>query len=281
VVIPAWDEYAQEMLLEAVSSAAEQSIRPSIVVVDNASETALPVLEDVEVISLDRRVSIGAARNTALPGLSTSFVVFLDADDLLLPGALEALVWGIDRDPRLATYTLSIVDNVTGGRHRSPRLIARLLARFPPVFAVANTIWSLLPTQGCTIMRTGDVRRCGGYGDGDHGEDWVLAVSLAFRGRVSFDRRFGLRYRQRHTSPGQQPLQAATLLENARRVRQRIAQDPEIPDWVRGILPAIGATQWFAARVAHPVYRAARTQLGGWRSRRTAGRASPASAEQY
>ncbi|MEQ1463675.1 glycosyltransferase family 2 protein, partial [Salmonella enterica] len=43
-------------------------------------------------VRLPARVGLGAARNAALALVETPFVAFLDADDVLLPDALERLV---------------------------------------------------------------------------------------------------------------------------------------------------------------------------------------------
>jgi glycosyltransferase involved in cell wall biosynthesis len=258
VVIPAWSAYAGAELVEAVASVRRQTVPAEVIVVDNASEVPLPPLDDVAPVRLARRQSTGAARNAGLVRVRTPYVVFLDADDLLLDGALAALVHGLDADGGRSVHTVSILDGLTGGRYRSPRPSARTLSRAPALFALANAVWSLLPTQGCTIMRTGDVRACGGYGDSDHGEDWALAVSLAFRGTVSFESRPGLLYRRRTDSPGATGLSGRVLLENARGVRDRIRQDGAIPAWVRRLLPLIAVAQWLAARAAHPLYRSGR-----------------------
>jgi glycosyltransferase involved in cell wall biosynthesis len=259
VVIPVWDTYVLGGLLEAVTSVKRQAVPADLIVVDNASEVELPPLPDVELLRLGTRRSTGAARNAALERLRTPYVVFLDADDLLLEGALPALVEGLETAPAASAHTLSIVDGITGRRHRSPRRLAYALSRLPALFALANTIWSLLPTQGCTIMRVGDVRGCGGYADCSQGEDWVLGVSLAFRGSVSFGRRPGLTYRLRENSPGAGALSSRTLLNNARAVRVRIREDPAIPPWVRSALPLIAVAQWCAVYIAHPLYRSMRT----------------------
>jgi glycosyltransferase involved in cell wall biosynthesis len=261
VVIPAWSAYAGPDLVDAVASVRAQRIPVELVLVDNASEIPLPALEGAQLMRLEQRQSTGAARNAALECLRTPYVVFLDADDVLLDGALAALVDGLDGHAGHAAYTLSIIDRVTGRRYRSPRRVARALAHTPRLFALVNTTWSLLPTQGCTIMRASDVRACGGYGDSDRGEDWVLAVSLTFRGAVAFDRRPGLLYRRRPDSPGALGLGAGVLLDNARRVRMRIRDDPGIPGWVRILLPVIATAQLLAARIAHPLYRSARSFL--------------------
>ena len=268
VVIPVWDAYAGDGLLEAIASVNRQATPAEVIVVDNSSEVELPPLRDVELVRLDARRSTGAARNAALSRLRTPYVVFLDADDLLLDGALASLIDGLDADERRSACVLSILDGATGRRHRSPRRLARTLSRSPAIFGLANTLWSLLPTQGCTIMRVRDVRACGGYADSSHGEDWVLGTSLAFRGSVSFDRRPGLVYRRRRDSPGVAALAVGVLVDNARAVRARIREDPGIPRLMRSALPFLAVAQWCAARIAHPLYRSVRAVLTDYRAAR-------------
>jgi glycosyltransferase involved in cell wall biosynthesis len=263
VVIPVWDAYAGEGLLDAMASVRSQSPPPELIVVDNHSEVPLPALGDAVVVRLDHRRSTGAARNAGLERVRTPYVLFLDADDVLLPGALSALVDGLDQNCDCSAYVMSIVDGVTGARHRAPRRVARVLSGRPALFAMANTVWSLLPTQGAAIMRTADLRACGGYGDRDRGEDWVLACSLSFRGRVLFDRRPALCYRRRADSPGAAGVGRAVLLENARGVRARVRDDPAVPTWAKSALPLIAAGQWAAARAAYPAYRSVRDWFGG------------------
>jgi glycosyltransferase involved in cell wall biosynthesis len=258
VVIPVWDDYAGERLLQAVASVHAQDLAAELVIVDNASRTPLPALDGATIVRILDRVSTGAARNAALPHLDTTYVVFLDADDVLLPNALSTLAESMRAKPWTSSCALSIVDAVTGERFRTPRRFAGRLARVRPLFQLANTIWSLLPTQGCTIMRVDDVRACGGYGDRTYGEDWVLSVSLTFRGQVEFVSTAGLRYHRRDDSPGSRALSAHLLLANARSVRDRIRADPATPEWLRLLLPVIGVGQAVAARLAHPAYRSVR-----------------------
>ena len=157
---------------------------------------------------------------------------------------------------------MAIVDGDTGGRHRAPRRIAYALARAPGLFALANTIWSLLPTQGATIMRTADVRAAGGYGDRSQGEDWALGAALAWRGRVRLSHEAGLVYRWRFDSPGREGADA-DLLANARFVRERLRRDPAVPADVRRAAPLVAVAQWAAVAVVRPLpWRCAASSRG-------------------
>jgi glycosyltransferase involved in cell wall biosynthesis len=254
VVIPVWDSYVR-FLQEAVASVREQRVEAEIVVVDNASEQPLPALADARVVRSETRLPTGTARNLGLQSVTAPLVLFLDADDLMLPGTLATLTAGLrDGD---AAFAMAITEGDTGGRHRAPRRVAYALARVPRLFALANTVWSLLPTQGATIMRTADVRAARGYGERSQGEDWALGAALAWRGRIRLSHEPGLVYRWRFDSPGQ-PGAGLDLLGNARFVRERLQADPALPAIGRALLPLLAAAQWLTVKVLRPVVLAAR-----------------------
>jgi glycosyltransferase involved in cell wall biosynthesis len=257
VVIPVWDVYVQ-FLADAIESVKRNAPQAPIVVVDNASSTPVPEFECCAIVRAPHRLSVGAARNLGLDQVETDYVVVLDADDMLLEATLDFLHSRIAADPGLAVSATSILEGETGERHRSPRRFVERLVRWPRFFALAHTIWSLFPIQGCAILRTDQVRKAGGYPDAHWGDDWVLATSLAFRGRVEVSARMGLFYRptqgslwRRHRPPGE-------LVASARLVRDRLRSDPGVPGWARALLPAIAVLQLAAIYVARPVYLAAR-----------------------
>src|SRR4051812_28627801 len=88
VVIPVWDGYVR-YFSEAVESVRRNAPDVPVVVVDNASTSDVPELEGCELVRSGQRLTVGAARNLGLEQVVTEYVVFLDADDLLLDGALE------------------------------------------------------------------------------------------------------------------------------------------------------------------------------------------------
>src|SRR4051794_24110007 len=90
VVIPVWDAYV-DFLPDAVESVRRNAREAPIVVVDNASSRAVPPVEGGEVVRSSRRLTEGAARNLGLEHVETEFVLFLDADDMLLDGTLQFL----------------------------------------------------------------------------------------------------------------------------------------------------------------------------------------------
>jgi glycosyltransferase involved in cell wall biosynthesis len=255
VVIVAWDDYVPLVpeALKSVNEAATGEV--PVVVVDNASEHPLPELPDVRTTRLAQRVSVGAARTVGLQQVRTPYVIALDADDLMLPGTIDFLVSRLEANSGAAACSTALLEEDTGARHRTPRRFASRLTQHSRLFALANTVWSLYPVQGCTIMRTRDALEAGGYPDADWGDDWVLGMSLAFRGSVELHERFGLLYRATPGSLWRTPKSAAELANSARLVRTRIRDDPGLPAWARALLPAIASLQLLAVYAARPVYR--------------------------
>jgi glycosyltransferase involved in cell wall biosynthesis len=255
VVIPVWDTYV-DFVAEAIESVRRNAPQTPIVVVDNASSTVIPELEGCELIRSPRRLSAGAARNLGLERVATDYVVFLDADDMLLDGTLEFLHGRIAADAGLSVCTCSILDGATGERFRAPRPFVPRLARWHRVFALTDSVWSLLPIQGCAIMRTDQVRSAGGYAEGyaGRGEDKVLAVSLAWRGRVEVSERLGLYYRPPRGSRRGRGRAPAELRASLRRVRERMRGDPAVPGWARALLPAIAILQLGGIHLVRPFY---------------------------
>lgn len=98
VIVPAYN--AEKYLADCLDSVLEQRTRHSVrvVVVDDGSTDRTPRLleaysrcPDVTVMT-QRNGGFSAARNAALAELRGRYVMFLDADDRLLPGAVDSLM---------------------------------------------------------------------------------------------------------------------------------------------------------------------------------------------
>ena len=105
ILIPTWNAEATiERALDSVL--AERAIQLEVIVVDDASTDGTADIvasvadRDPRVVLLRLRANggVSAARNRGLTMVRGEWVAFLDADDLLLPGALDALM-GPTRDP--------------------------------------------------------------------------------------------------------------------------------------------------------------------------------------
>ena len=104
VVIPCYNQ--GRFLQEAISSASRQEgFIPEIVVVDDGStdETRAVATRDGTVMYLrQERSGLSEARNSGWRASSGDYVIFLDADDRLLPGAVSAGLDAFGRWPDVA-----------------------------------------------------------------------------------------------------------------------------------------------------------------------------------
>lgn len=238
VVIPVWDSYVPR-LEGCVADVLSQNATVEVLVVDNASEQPLPPLpEEVRALRLEERVSVGAARNAALPHIRTRATVFADVDDRLLPGALAHLGAMLDADDEaVAAVARQVHWNPRTGERRSlmraPRPIVARLARFPRLLALCTLRFNVFPLVGCAALRTETVRAAGGFGDGNLGEDWELAAALAWRGRIAFSERATRLYAVEEGSLWHRRHERAVFESRFAAFRARIYADPALPRWAR------------------------------------------------
>jgi glycosyltransferase involved in cell wall biosynthesis len=255
VVIPVWGSYV-EYVPDAVGSASGDPSVHRILVVDNASVPPLATIDGCEVVRSDQRLTRGAIRNLGLEHVDTEYVLFLDADDLLLTSALPTLMRALDRSADTPAAIGTIVET-DGAPYRLPRRWARAIAPHRRAFAWVNAVWSIMPIQGCALLRTASVRDAGGYADADHGEDWALATALAFRGRVVFATEPALVYRFRPDSPAIARQSRRLLLGNGRRICVQLRGDPAVRAGPVA-LALLALAQVAAVLVGQPVARTTR-----------------------
>ena len=251
VVIPAWGRHAELYLEDALLSLAGEVPASSILVVDNASDEPL-CLPGVRTVRLDERVTVGRCRTMALRHVDTPYVMFWDADDVILPGTVAALRAELERD-RGATVAVAPILDEDGSPHGWPRPRLRWVFRVRSLLVLLHATSSLFPTTGAVLFRTAALRSGGGFGDGDLGEDWVAGLSLALRGRVTFVDVGGRIYRS-HADELAQELRAAELDAASREMRARVRSDPAARR-LRLLLPLVWSGQRVVALVIRPLRR--------------------------
>lgn len=196
VVVPGFDvvDYAAE----ALDSLRAQSLRhwQAVLVDDGSTDATADVFAAAaasdprfRVVRHRTRRGLGAARNTGLDAVRTPFVGFLDADDVLTPGALERLVGVLDdtgSDFVAAAYVRLIADG--SGRYApgavqpwvaaatSPQRLGTTIDRHPE--ATGNVVaWS-------KVSRTAFWQRVGlRFPEGRLYEDQVVAQQMYTRAR--------------------------------------------------------------------------------------------------
>lgn len=138
VMIPVYN--CEAYLGEAIDSVLAQSHRPiEIVVVDDGSDDASGAVArrygDAVRYERQERSGNGAARNRAVALATGDLFTFLDADDRLVPGALERLAGVLEDDPSLQAVYGHVREFV------SPDTDADAVARLrPPIDRVAGCL---------------------------------------------------------------------------------------------------------------------------------------------
>jgi len=179
---------------------------------------------------------VSEARNAGLALVTTDLVVFLDADDELLPGAIRRGVKALasDRDAAAAVGRCQAID--AAGRSlpavhspvdSSSDLYVQWLSR--------NFVW----TPGAALFRRDALEQIGGFPAGlGPAADYAVYLRLARTGRVRFIADEQVRYRQHQSSMSQDPaLMLRATLAVLRRERH------EATAHLRGAI-ALGRMNW-------------------------------------
>ena len=156
-------------------------------IVDDASrdgtEGWLSELRDprISVIRSDRHIERSAARNLGLAQARARYVLFLDDDDQLLPGALDRLLSAAQGRATVGAIGATMLFDGSGNHRR----IAH------PHLTLRRSIWKEVVMGwsfncGSTILRTDLVRSVGGFREGMNvSEDNLLWMQLAEHGRFA------------------------------------------------------------------------------------------------
>ncbi|MFJ9560333.1 CDP-glycerol glycerophosphotransferase family protein [Streptomyces fuscichromogenes] len=206
VIIPCFR--VQGFLRECLDSVLEQSCHDiEVIAVDDRSPDGCGAILDeyaardprVRVLHLPENVGLGRARNAGLPYASGDFLLFLDSDDTLAPGALEAVT---DRLAETGDPDVLVFDYARtywwGGTRRNA--LAELLGATSEVFTAAERpeILDLLMVVWNKVYRRSFVEENGFRFPPGYYEDtpWTFPVMLSAARIATLDR-ICLHYRQR------------------------------------------------------------------------------------
>ncbi|CAL9554621.1 Teichoic acid poly(glycerol phosphate) polymerase [Streptomyces sp. enrichment culture] len=207
VIIPCFK--VQGFLRECLDSVLEQSYRDiEVIAVDDCSPDGSGAILDayaarddrVRVLHLPENVGLGPARNAGLPHATGDYLLFLDSDDTLTPGALRALA---DRLAETGDPDVLVFDYARtywwGGTRRN--VLAHVLAESADgTFTAAERpeILDLLMVVWNKVYRRSFVEHEGFAFPPGYYEDtpWTFPVLLS-AGRIATLDRICLNYRQR------------------------------------------------------------------------------------
>jgi glycosyltransferase involved in cell wall biosynthesis/CDP-glycerol glycerophosphotransferase (TagB/SpsB family) len=244
VIVPCYK--VQGFLRECLDSVLEQSYRDiEVIAVDDRSPDGCGAILDeyaardprMTVLHLPENTGLGRARNAGLPHATGDFLLFLDSDDTLVPGALAALADRLEEtgDPDVLVFDYART-YWWGGTRRN--VLCEVLteagegtftaAEHPRVLDLLMVVWNKLYRRGF-VMENGFEFPPGYYED----TPWTFPVMLS-AGRIAVLDRICLNYRQRR----QGNILSTTsrkhfdIHDQYERVFAFVASRPELAGWL-------------------------------------------------
>jgi glycosyltransferase involved in cell wall biosynthesis len=170
VVIPVHDREA--VLGAAIDSVLAQTVQPARIVVvdDGSSDGSAAVAEAARVTLLrhERARGSGAARNTGIAAADTTWIAFLDSDDVWLPEHLATVVPALEDHVFVTTPMLDSFGRGRGNVSGSTRTVTPATLFFPENIVCTST----------TVARRSSIDEVGGFSDLPRAQDLDLFIKL-------------------------------------------------------------------------------------------------------
>jgi glycosyltransferase involved in cell wall biosynthesis len=226
VVIPCFNQ--ARFLSGAVASVRGQRHHPveCIVVNDGSTDDTVSVARALGVHLIDQpNRGVSSARNAGLAAARSDYVVFLDADDELLPDAVAVGAAALDSDPALAAV-FGRCQEMTADGHALESTVHNQVdpSRLYEDWLTRNFVW----TPGAAIFRKQVLLETGGFPAWlNSAADYELYLRFARTQRVRFVANELVRYRRYETSMSRDP---ATMLRATLAVLHREGREapPEL-----------------------------------------------------
>lgn len=232
VVIPCYNQgsYVRSAIRSAVATRAAVEV---IVVDDGSTDDTAAVASALPGVRLVRQTNGGlaSARNRGLQAATGEFIVFLDADDLLLPHAIDVGVRALQSDPdAVFAFGRCVMMGPEGERWPTPER-PRVCGDVHDALLVTNPMW----TPAVVMFRREAVVHAGGFRQGfDAAADYDLYLRLTSAGRAYDHGEVVAGYRRHPTSMSSR---AARMLRETLFVleRHRPADPRRLALWESGL----------------------------------------------
>ncbi|MGH9411813.1 MAG: glycosyltransferase [Vicinamibacterales bacterium] len=224
VVIPSLSQ--SRYLREAIASAVSRDFPTEVVVVTGGLiDEPIDVSEAQRDISWVRQshTSLAAARNRGLAAASGEFVIFLDADDRLLPGAIDAAARALRARPASAMAYGRCVTMGPDGTIRPTTELPAVRSGHHAAFLRTN----LIGTPAMAILRRGPLDEAQGFSaEFDAAADYDLYLRLASRYEIHDHGQVVAAHRQHARPPSVSASQR--LRDTLAVMRRNRPQDPQL-----------------------------------------------------
>lgn len=249
VLVPARN--AERFLGEALASALAQSVELEVVVCDDGSRDGTRAIArrlGARVLCHDRPRGVVAARNALVAAARGRYVAFLDADDVLLPGALAAQVDVLERraDVAFVHGGAEIVEErgnvlLPWRRPFSEDVVEDGRAAFGELLLANEVVTSTVVARRAALRAAGPFVSVGASSS-----DWDMWLRLTAHGAVAYRAAPVARYRQHAASISRATAASGARLRcDARVVRRALSLSPRIArqdgQWSRRARSALAA----------------------------------------
>ncbi len=204
IIVPAYNAAAYiSQTIESVTIQTEADWE-LLVVDDGSTDSTVQKLHNFNdsrlVVISQQNQGVSAARNAGFAASRGGYVLFLDADDLLFPDALQRLGDALDEDSAVV-LSYGTCTRFVGRPSTAARPPIRL-RRKPNGEALNSLLQRNSLVTGAVLVRREMLERAGGFDrELKIGEDWALWCDLAALGPIRFaGRRPVLAYRFHHES---------------------------------------------------------------------------------
>ncbi len=260
VVVPCFNQ-ARYLGCALASVRAQSYPNVEIVVVDDGStdDTAEVARAGGATLIQQPNRGLGASRTIGLGATHGDFVVFLDADDELIPDAIESGVAALNEHPS-ASCVVRRCQTIDSDGRLLPSTYRRVdLTDLYGEWLVHNFVW----TPGAAMFRTAMLLDIGGFPDRPAATaDYAVYLRLARKGGVIFDERDAVRYRQHDSNMSHD---AVLMLLGTLEVLE--SERPMVPPTHRSAFKA-GQREWrtfYGDRIVEQLRDDWRQSRIGWR----------------
>ena len=211
VIIPSFN--AAETITASIHSALQSEVAEVIVVDDGSTDTTVQVVmaiaeseSRIRTIIRSKTGGPAIARNDGLAVATHDFVIFLDSDDVLLPGAVAMLLGGVSSNSAAVLGRFIAVDPFdipidigTWATFQLQPVVRRhgQLMSTPQLTGEALLTRLVVPPPGGILVRRTAAIACGAYDASlRRSEDVAFLVALARHGELTLCPHEVLRYRR-------------------------------------------------------------------------------------
>lgn len=176
----------KDLLREALQSVlVQQGVDFEIVVIDDGSSdgSAEMVEQEFPMVRVFRKPNGGdaSAKNMAAQKALGKYLVFLDSDDIMLPGALECLAEPLRKDPEACSYGQYVRIDADG----TPLPGRMKMKQYPSGDILPELVRHIIVCNCGFMMPTADFLALGGYNTAYKvGYDYYFALGMAASHRI-------------------------------------------------------------------------------------------------